>query len=93
MVILEALSQGTPVIASDLGGNTELVRDGETGLLHQSGDIIDLAAKLTYAREHPAEMSAMGERGRAFAAGFAPEQHLRQLLDVFDRVIAACPPA
>jgi glycosyltransferase involved in cell wall biosynthesis len=93
MVILEALSQGTPVIASDLGGNTELVRDGETGLLHQSGDIIDLAAKLTYAREHPAEMSAMGERGRAFAAGFAPEQHLRQLLDVFDRVIAAGPPA
>jgi glycosyltransferase involved in cell wall biosynthesis len=32
-VILEALNAGTPVIASDKGGNPEIVRHGENGLL------------------------------------------------------------
>lgn len=88
MVILEAMSQGTPVIASNLGGNSELVRDGETGLLHIAGDVADLSAKLSHARAHADEMAAMGERGRAFAARFAPEEHLRQLLDVYERVMS-----
>lgn len=88
MVILEALSQGTPVIASDLGGNPELVRDRETGLLHAHGDVFDLAAKLSYARDHPIEMAIMGEKGRAFAAEFSPYKHLRQLIDVYERVLA-----
>ena len=91
MVILEALSQGTPVIASNLGGNPELVRDGETGLLHNRGVVADLASKLQYAREHSDEMAAMGARGRSFAARFAPAEHLRLLLGVFDRVLTGSP--
>jgi glycosyltransferase involved in cell wall biosynthesis len=89
MVILESLSQGTPVIASDLGGNPELVRDGETGLLHAPGSVVELAARLAYARDHAHEMTTMGDRGRAFSARFSPPEHLRQLLSVYDRVLAA----
>ena len=37
--ILEAMQAGVPVIASDIPGNRELVRDGETGILFPVGDV------------------------------------------------------
>lgn len=36
--ILESMAAGVPVIATDVGGNPELVRDRETGLLFPAGD-------------------------------------------------------
>lgn len=41
--ILEAMASGLPVIASDVGGNPEIVRHEETGLLFQPGDSQGLA--------------------------------------------------
>jgi glycosyltransferase involved in cell wall biosynthesis len=38
-VILEAMQARVPVIASDIPGNRELVRDGETGILFPIGDV------------------------------------------------------
>ena len=37
-VVLEAMASGLPVIASDVPGNNDLVRDGKTGLLCRLGD-------------------------------------------------------
>jgi glycosyltransferase involved in cell wall biosynthesis len=51
--ILEALHAGTPVIASDRGGNPEVLRDGENGLLVR----------------HPDRAALEGAFARAFAAG------------------------
>jgi glycosyltransferase involved in cell wall biosynthesis len=44
--LLEAMGCGCCPIASDVGGNPELVRDGETGLLFASGDAGALADRL-----------------------------------------------
>lgn len=41
-VVLEALAAGVPVLASDLGGLAEVVRDGENGALFRAGDAGDL---------------------------------------------------
>ena len=41
--ILEAMSSGLPVIASNVGGNPELVEDGITGALFPAGDVDRLA--------------------------------------------------
>ncbi len=46
MVLLEAIANGTPVIASRTGGITDIVRHNETGLLARPGDPDDLAAQL-----------------------------------------------
>ena len=43
---LEAMAQGTMVVASDVGGHRELVVDNETGLLFKAGDHEDLAARI-----------------------------------------------
>jgi PEP-CTERM/exosortase A-associated glycosyltransferase len=44
---LEAMAQGRIVVASDVGGHRELVRDGETGFLFPAEDATALAATLT----------------------------------------------
>jgi glycosyltransferase involved in cell wall biosynthesis len=44
IVILEGMSVGLPVIASDTGGTAEAVVDGETGFLFPRGDARELAA-------------------------------------------------
>jgi len=41
---LEAMAQGRLVVASDVGGHRELIRDGETGCLFRAGDARHLAA-------------------------------------------------
>jgi sugar transferase (PEP-CTERM/EpsH1 system associated) len=45
--ILEAMATGIPVIASDTGGNVELVRQGSTGVLVAPGDRAALAAAIS----------------------------------------------
>lgn len=44
--ILEAMNYGKPVIAANIGGLPEIVRDGVSGLLFQPGDANDLAEKI-----------------------------------------------
>ncbi|SEK27888.1 TIGR04063 family PEP-CTERM/XrtA system glycosyltransferase [Nitrosovibrio tenuis] len=43
---LEAMAQGRLVVASDVGGHLELIRDGETGVLFTAGDPDALASKV-----------------------------------------------
>jgi glycosyltransferase involved in cell wall biosynthesis len=45
-VILEAMSLGNPVIATDLGGARESIEEGKTGFLISSDNVHDFAAKL-----------------------------------------------
>jgi glycosyltransferase involved in cell wall biosynthesis len=40
---LEAMAQGRLLVASDVGGHKELIRDGETGVLFRAGDANSLA--------------------------------------------------
>jgi glycosyltransferase involved in cell wall biosynthesis len=69
MVALEAMERGRPVIAAEIGGLGELVRDGETGVLVPAGEagplrdaMLRLACNLDLARE-------MGDAGRRRALG------------------------
>lgn len=42
---LEAMAQGKLVLASDVGGHKELIKDGENGWLFKSGNVTELASK------------------------------------------------
>ena len=48
LVVLEAMSHGLPVIASNIGGLSELVLHNKTGLLVIPNNIRDLEAKILY---------------------------------------------
>ncbi len=54
VVLLEAMTHGVPVIGSNVGGITDIVTDGETGLLVPPGDAEALAAAITRLKRDPA---------------------------------------
>ncbi len=62
--LLEAMSFGRPVVASRLGGPTELVRDGETGFLVPPSEPAALAAALDRLLADAALARRLGEAGR-----------------------------
>lgn len=64
-VLMEAQSQGLPVVATAVSAIPELVRDGETGLLVPQEDPQALAAALTRMLRDPAARKAMGQAGEA----------------------------
>ena len=88
--VLEAYATGTAVIASRIGSLAEVVIDGVTGLLATPGDDGDLAARLRWASEHPAEMRQMGFNARLeYETKYRGGVHLDALLETYERLIAA----
>lgn len=63
-VILEAMSCGVPVVASDVGSVAEAVEDGVTGCLFPSRDVAALAGRLTELAADAALRSRMGAAAR-----------------------------
>jgi glycosyltransferase involved in cell wall biosynthesis len=63
LAVLEAMSVGVPVIASDIGGLPELVQQDRTGLLVPVGDVDALSAAVRRLADDPDLRGVMGEAG------------------------------
>lgn len=63
-VVLEAMSSGRPVLASDVAAISTAVRDGQTGVLVPPGDATALAAALVKLINDDARRTEMGGNGR-----------------------------
>ena len=92
LVAIEAFASGTPVIGARSGGIPEIVTDGKTGLLFESGNAEDLAAKVRWAAEHPEEMRTMGENARReYEARYTPERNYAMLMEIYSQAVThAC---
>lgn len=63
---LEAMAQGRILVASDVGGHQELIRDGETGVLFKAGDAEALARAVLGLLSRPHTWDALRAQGRRF---------------------------
>jgi glycosyltransferase involved in cell wall biosynthesis len=96
--ILEAYACAVPVIGARIGGIPELVLEGETGSLFESGNVDSLTDELgRYAAMSPAHIDGMGQRAREWVTQrFTPERHIESLIDAYRgagvRVPTAEPP-
>jgi glycosyltransferase involved in cell wall biosynthesis len=62
--ILEAMATGLPVVATNVGGNPEIIDDGKTGQLVPSGDPAALGAALSDYIKSPQLRASHGSQGR-----------------------------
>jgi glycosyltransferase involved in cell wall biosynthesis len=66
--IVEAMAASLPVVATDVGGNTEAVTDGLSGLIVPSEDPAALAAAISRLLADPSKAQEMGAAGKKLAS-------------------------
>ncbi len=96
-VLLEAMAMGLPVVASDVSGIPELVRDGRNGVLVPADDAAALADAIGGLLRDPRRCAVLGSAARAgVTAAFDNDRNLQLLCDLLrhaGHACATCPPA
>jgi phosphatidyl-myo-inositol alpha-mannosyltransferase len=89
MVLTEAFAAGTPVVASDIPGYRDVVRDGVDGVLFPRGDATALAETLRDLAVAPAERrAAMAVEARAHAPRYAWPTVAGEVLEAYNDAVA-----
>ena len=81
IVYLEAAAAGLPIIAADVGGVREAVRDGENAILVPPGDAAALREALMALIRDPEKRRRMGEAGKVLMADCSWKNNMRGLLE------------
>jgi glycosyltransferase involved in cell wall biosynthesis len=88
--LMEAMACGCAAVASRVGGNPELVRHGENGLLFESGDAEQLAARLRDLIGNPPLRSRLAAAGSRFIRErFSLAAAARRMGEVYEEFLAA----
>lgn len=86
--IIEAMRTGLPVLASDVGGVSEVVDDGSSGMLVRPGDPTDLVEKLARLLREPDARQRLGRAGRErYERSFDFDRMARETMDVYEAVL------
>ena len=84
---MEAMACGCCAVASAVGGNPELIRHGETGLLFRAGDTAELAARLGLALRDGELRRKLAESGARFIReSFSVETAVRRMEAIYLRL-------
>lgn len=70
VALMEASAAALPIIATDVGGVSSIVLDGQTGLLVERHDVAGLARKLVYLVEEPTIRADLAAGARRVATEF-----------------------
>jgi glycosyltransferase involved in cell wall biosynthesis len=87
LCLIESMASGTPVIASDVGGISEVVEEGKTGLLFKAGDAKALMEAINRLLEDAEERRKFGTESRKRAERqFSLEVHTKNLIDIYRKM-------
>ena len=83
IVLLDALARQTPIIASNLGGIPEIIKNNQNGILIEPGNAQELASKLVWARANYPRMLEMAKNGQInIQTSFSLENTINQFEEV-----------
>lgn len=85
--IMEAMLIGLPVVATDVGGNSELITNGETGFLCKPDNLEEIVEKVMYLINNKEIAEKMGEKGRKkIIYEFDSNKMIRKIEDIYLRL-------
>jgi len=84
-VLMEAMALEKPVIASNVGGIPELIKDNENGFLFEKGHSKELARKLKILLEDRNLAKEMGKKGKEFVESkFSNEKYIKNYISMIN---------
>jgi glycosyltransferase involved in cell wall biosynthesis len=87
MTLLEAMSFSTPCVVTDVGGNPELIIDGENGLVVPSDDEAEFAHRCRSLLADPVSRQEMVLKGRArYLAMFRVERMVESFVRIYENI-------
>jgi glycosyltransferase involved in cell wall biosynthesis len=89
IVALEAMSMGKPIIASRIGGLSDIVVDKETGFLLPPGDEQALQEAIQHLLDNPEQRERMGKMGKHRVQSFQTETVVPRIEQAYRDVIAS----
>ncbi len=88
MVLVEALSTGTPVITSNIGSQAEIVKDKHLGMHFNTGDFIDLRKKIAEFLKINDKRFYQNARNE-YLEKYTPEKNYEKLLSIYKEAMHA----
>ena len=87
--LIEACAEGMPIITTNIGGNPEVIEDGETGFLIEPGDTEALEERLTSVIGSAELRAAFSTRARERARRFFIDTTIRESAALFKKICAS----
>jgi len=86
-VIYEILSMGIPVMAADIGGVAELIKEGKNGWIFPAGDFVEMNKKLVALYNRKKQVHKMADYCRYSIKGSLIDKHVEKLLKVANELV------
>jgi glycosyltransferase involved in cell wall biosynthesis len=84
------MAASLPVIATNVGGNSEAVRDGVSGFLVPSDDPAALSTAIIRLLSDPSQAKAMGAAGKAIVAeNFTTEAMMTRIASAYQKLLSS----
>ncbi len=85
---LEAMAMKKPVVASDIGGHHELIRDGVTGVLFRAGNVDSLVKVLDELIRNPQQVKRLVQQGKQWVMRERSwEKIVKQYMSIYQKVL------
>lgn len=89
LTLIESFAHGKPVIASHIGGMTEIVTNGVDGYHIEPGNSLELRERMEWMSLHPNKALEMGLLGRKkVEEKFNAERHYQRLMEVYQQTLS-----
>lgn len=86
LTAIEGMARGCVVIASDTGGLPEVVKDGKTGLLHQTESIEDMEMKTTQLLNNKTQLMELSENAIHNVQQYSFKRYAALFADLYNRI-------